>query len=87
MKYCAACGMPMQKDEDHGGTDTSNDWCVYCCNEDGSHKSYDEVLTGMASFMLSDACAQAGMEKSKNMEEALGRARGYMKTMPAWSSK
>lgn len=85
MKCCASCGMPMQKDEDHGGNDASNDWCVHCCHEDGSHKSYNEVLNGMATFMLSDACSQAGMEKSENMEEALIRAKKYMQSMPGWS--
>ncbi len=87
MKQCAACGMPMQKDEDHGGADSANDFCVYCCHEDGSHKSYDEILKGMAAFMMSDTCSQAGMEKSPDMEEALVRAKSHMQTMPAWSGE
>ena len=87
MELCAACGMPMQTDEDHGGGDSANAWCVHCCNADGSHRSYDEVLNGMAMFMLSDACAQAGMEKAADMEDALARAKAYMQTMPAWAGQ
>jgi hypothetical protein len=75
----------MLNNDDHGGADPSNDWCVHCCGEDGRHKSYDEVLEGMAMFMLSDACAQAGMEKAADKSIALARAKSHMQTMPAWS--
>ncbi len=87
MQFCAACGMPMETDEDRGGGDSANEWCVHCCNDDGSHKSYDEVLNGMAMFMLSDACAQAGLEKAESMEDALACAKAYMQTMPAWAGQ
>jgi hypothetical protein len=84
METCLACGMPMMKDADHGGGDASNAWCVHCCLEDGTHKTYDEVLNGMAMFMLSDMCEQVGLEKAADMDDAIVRAKAYMQTMPAW---
>jgi len=79
--------MPMMKPEDHGGGDASNTWCVHCCNDDGTHKTYDEVLNGMAMFMLSDMCVQAGIEKATDMDDALARSKAYMQTMPAWQGQ
>ena len=74
---CESCGMPMVKPDDHGGGDPENKYCVYCCQPDGSLKSYEEALEGMTNFMM----------KMQNMDrEAAEKAAGeYLAKMPAWS--
>jgi uncharacterized glyoxalase superfamily protein PhnB len=76
-KNCMSCGMPMMKSEDFGGGNPANVTCVHCSNPDGSLKTYDEVLEGMANFMMT----------SQNMDKETARsaARVRMSKMPAWS--
>lgn len=83
---CESCGMPMEKQEDHGGGDSNNTWCLHCCHEDGSHKSREEVREGMIQWMMGDECENAGFPKAKSREEAEKRADGIMAMMPAWKS-
>ena len=77
MSNCLSCGMPMTSPGDSGGGNPENKYCVHCCNPDGSLKSYDEVLNGMANFMM----------QSRNMDKATAgsAAREYLSKMPAWS--
>jgi uncharacterized glyoxalase superfamily protein PhnB len=72
---CASCGMTMVWPEDFGGA-TGNKYCPYCSNPDGSLKSREEVLEGMAGFMM----------KSQGLDRkaAVAAAKKYMATMPAW---
>jgi uncharacterized glyoxalase superfamily protein PhnB len=76
---CQSCGMPMSSPENFGGGDTENKYCVNCCLPDGSLKSYEEVLEGMAGFMM----------QSRNMDRAtaVSAAREYLAIMPAWSGR
>ena len=76
VKTCLSCGMPMAKPEDFGAMNPANLYCGHCTDSDGSLKSYDEVLEGMVSFMIT----------SQNMdkESAGSAAREYMSRMPAW---
>lgn len=78
-KNCISCGMPMAKAEDFGGEDPENVTCVHCSNPDGSPKSYDEVLRGMANFMVTT--------QGTDRETAEWRAREHMARMPAWRGK
>ena len=75
-KSCMSCGMPMTESEDFGGGNPENLYCVHCSNPDGSLKTYDEVLKGMANFMM----------RSQNLdrETAESKAREHMGKMPAW---
>ena len=68
--------MPMTKPEDFSGGDLNNFYCVHCADPDGNLKSYEEVLRGMAGFMI----------KSHNMDSEAAEiaAREYMSKMPAW---
>jgi len=75
-KKCMSCGMPMTKIEDFGGGNPENVSCVHCSNPDGSLKSYDEVLSGMANFMMTS--------QNLDRETAQSRAREHMAKMPAW---
>ena len=78
-KNCLSCGMPMTKPEEFGGGNPANLYCVHCANEDGTLKSYDEVLSGMVNLMMT----------SQNMdkETAEAAARDYMAKMPAWEGR
>jgi len=75
-KACMSCGMPMSKPQDFGGGDMSNLYCAKCTREDGSLKSYEEVLEGTVGFMIA----------TQNMEKAAAEvaAREYLAKMPAW---
>lgn len=79
MKICIACGMPMEKDEDHAMGDPSKDWCVYCARPDGSMQSYDEKAESLAAFMV----------RTQGFDEAaaLSAAKGMMAKLPAWSGR
>jgi len=50
-KYCISCGMPLRTPDDHPLGDTTKDYCKYCAKPDGSMKSFEEALSGMAGFL------------------------------------
>lgn len=85
--HCKSCGMPMMKPEEHGNSDINNDWCKYCCNQDGTHKSYEEILENMVKFMMSEEGVQMSGLKFDSIEEAKEVAKKYLSSMPAWSEK
>ena len=76
MKKCICCGMPMNKKNDFAMGDESKDYCVYCAKEDGSMKSFDEAVEGMAEYMSESAKIDKNFARKKVLE--------YMKSMPAW---
>ena len=76
MKKCICCGMPMNKKNDFAMGDESKDYCVYCAKEDGSMKSFDEAVEGMAEYMSEREKIDKKFARKKVLE--------YMKSMPAW---
>jgi hypothetical protein len=71
--------MPLRTREDHAAGDESKNYCVHCARADGSMKSYDEVLTGMAAFLVrTQGFAQDAAQKA---------AASMMANMPAWKGK
>ena len=76
MKKCICCGMPMNKKNDFAMGDESKDYCVYCAKEDGSMKSVDEAVEGMAEYMSESEKIDKNFARKKVLE--------YMKSMPAW---
>ena len=76
MKKCICCGMPMNKKNDFAIGDESKDYCVYCAKEDGSMKSFDEAVEGMAEYMSESEKIDKNFARKKVLE--------YMKSMPAW---
>ena len=76
MKKCICCGMPMNKKNDFAMGDESKDYCVYCAKEDGSMKSFDEAVEGMAEYMSESEKIYKNFARKKVLE--------YMKSMPAW---
>lgn len=76
MKKCICCGMPMNKKNDFAMGDESKDYCVYCAKEDGSMKSFDEAVEGMAEYMSESEKIDKNFARKKVLE--------YMKSMLAW---
>jgi hypothetical protein len=70
--------MPMETEQDFGGGKTGNRYCRYCCSEDGTLKSYEDVLAGMTQFIV----------RTEGMKEDAARkkAEAHLATMPAWRS-
>lgn len=78
-KSCIACGMPMNKPEEHASGDTAKAYCFHCAREDGSMRDYDEVLVGLTQFMV----------RSQGIDETAARdaAAGMMTQLPAWKDR
>jgi uncharacterized glyoxalase superfamily protein PhnB len=76
---CQSCGMPMTSPQEHGGGNKENLYCARCCKQDGTLKSFEEVLEGMTNFMM----------ESRKMDRAAAEsaAREYLAMMPAWSGE
>ena len=76
MKTCIACGMPMEKAEDHANGDATKDYCRYCARPDGTMQSYDEKLVGMTHWIAQTQSLDAAA--AKEMAQAM------MAKLPAW---
>jgi hypothetical protein len=76
MMTCIACGMPMERDEDHALGDTAKPHCRYCAREDGTMLSYPEKLTGYASWLV----ATQGLDR----RVAEDQAKTILSQLPAW---
>jgi len=76
---CIACGMPMEKPEDHAAGDVTKDYCLHCARPDGSMQSYEEKLDSMAGFIVKTQ----GLDR----EAATPRAKEIMAELPAWKGK
>ena len=78
-KRCISCGMPMAKTEDFARGNPDLDYCTHCAGPDGSMKSYEEALQGMAGFLV----------KTQGLDEgaAANAARSMMKNLPAWKTR
>ena len=76
---CQSCGMPMNSAADYGGGNTENNYCIHCCQPDGSLKSYNEVHEGMVNLFM----------KTRNLDRnsAGQAAKDYMASMPAWAGR
>ncbi|MGD0794733.1 MAG: VOC family protein [Dehalococcoidales bacterium] len=71
---CQSCGMPLTS-AGHG----DNPYCMNCCHPDGSLKTYEEVLDGMITYMMTN---------QKLDRAAAGKAaREYLSIMPAWCNQ
>ncbi len=75
-KNCESCGMPMKKIEEFGGKKPDNRYCVYCTDEQGNLKPFDEKVKDMTGFIM--RTHGLDFEHSQNL------ARENMKKMPAW---
>lgn len=88
-KFCQSCGMPLQKQEDHGtNSDGSRneDYCCYCF-ENGAF-TMDCTMEEMI-----DHCAQFVDEWNKDSdvaytkEEAIAQMKLYFPSLKRWAAK
>ena len=75
-KQCESCGMPMEKAEDFGGGIIGNRYCIFCANEIGNLRSYDEVHSGFTDYLANN--------EGMTIEEAKKLAAEMMSKLPAW---
>ncbi|MDD2756824.1 MAG: zinc ribbon domain-containing protein [Patescibacteria group bacterium] len=52
MKFCSACGMPLEKKEDFARGDENSEFCLHCVNADGSVKTCEEIFNGGVEFFI-----------------------------------
>lgn len=68
----------METVEQHGGGNPLNQFCIYCTDEFGNLKSYNEVLQDMTRYMLSAMKVEYSYAQRMAEEEMLKH--------PAWRS-
>lgn len=49
---CYSCGMPLEKASAHALGDINQQFCIHCTNEHGQLKPYEEILNGMANYLV-----------------------------------
>ena len=78
-KVCESCGMPMKKIEDFGGKNPGNKYCVYCTDEKGNLKSYEEKVEDFKNLILKT--------NDFGEEQAFKMAKESLAKFPAWKNK
>jgi len=68
--------MPLRAKQDFASGDETKNYCTHCARSDGSMQSYDEVLMGMAQFMVRTQGIELDVAKNMAVE--------MMKILPAW---
>lgn len=75
-KICISCGKPLYSNDDFPNGDNSKLFCLYCAGPNGDLKSYDDILSSMAHFLIETQ----GLDKVA----ANKNARIIMSRLPAW---
>jgi len=73
---CIACGFPVEEAIKHHADNPGKDYCLYCSREDGSMKSYPEIVEGYAQFLM--------REKPIDHAAAVEEVRKGIANAPAW---
>lgn len=68
--------MPLEKASDHALGDVNQPFCVYCTNEQGHLKPYEEILTSMATYLVHS--------QGVAMTAAKAIAKDVLAKQPAW---
>ena len=74
---CISCGMPIRTEAEAAVEDNDKSYCQHCSNDDGTMKSYEDVLGGITQFMI----RTQGLDESA----ASKLAAEMMSGLPAWS--
>jgi len=75
--------MPMEKAEDFAKGDTSREYCFQCAKEDGTMKTYEEVLEGSMHWGMENF-TMMGFETKPTEDEMRKVLVDHMATLPAW---
>lgn len=78
VKSCISCGMPIRLASEAAAGDLDKPYCQHCSKDDGSMKSYNEVLAGMTQFIVKTQ----GLDNTV-AEEMAGQ---MMRKLPAWAN-
>lgn len=71
--------MPLTKEEDFAGGNTSFDFCAFCADSDGNVKSCDEIFEGGVQFFMTQ------VDGDREMAERVTRKN--MSALPYWQDK
>lgn len=73
---CGACGMLMTHPSQHGNSDPTYPYCIYCTDLAGNLKPRDEIREGMIHYVM----------KSEDLPrpKAETEVDRQMSTLPAW---
>ncbi len=74
---CQSCGMPLAEGFRH---EKAGDYCRYCADPAGSLYPYEQVRSGVASWLESFSPEKEGVDFT-------ARADLYMRSMPAWADR
>lgn len=74
---CTSCGMPFKKGSDHALNDESIPYCTQCTKEDGTLKSYREVLEGTKAYFIHS--------QGLDPQAAHKMAETLLKKQPVWA--
>jgi Putative zinc ribbon domain len=75
-KTCIACGMPLERPEDHPSGDVTKSYCKHCARPDGSMNSYDDTLAAMTAWIVRTQGIDVGVARSM--------AKDTLARLPAW---
>ena len=84
-KICIACSMPMKTQADFAMADTNKDYCYHCANNDGTMKTYKEVLDGSMTWAMENF-SEMGFEIQPTEDEMHQAIKAHMSTLPAWKN-
>lgn len=76
---CYSCGMPLEKASDHALGDASHEFCVHCANDQGELKSYEEIVSGFANYLVHS--------QGIAMVAATEMAQQILAKQPAWKDR
>ena len=78
-QFCIACGMPLEKPEDHALGDEKSPFCLYCVDEKGNVKTCEEIFEGGVEFFM------GVFQGTRDQAEKL--VRKNMQFLPYWQDK
>ena len=76
---CYSCGMPLEKAADHSLGNIHSPFCMYCTDEKGNVKPYEDIVKGLAHYLVhSQGIVQAA---------ALEMAKETIAQQPHWKQR
>jgi hypothetical protein len=73
----------MSQPADFAQNDTNKDYCVHCSNQDGTMKSYEQVLEGSIHWGMENFTVM-GFETKPQESEMRNALIAHMANLPAW---
>lgn len=78
MKFCAACSMPLEKEEFIALHNTDGDFCIYCVDDQKQVKSCEDIFKGGVQYFIN--------EENFSKEYAEKVVRKNMTLLPYWKN-